>query len=341
MSLDAILQEVNQTHELTELRKFSVNGYGTSKQHRTVYRLLLNISRTNYPSHLSPSPSNPFYQQIKKDSIRSLKEIKSPELKELKRQQLVNVIVSVFDRNPDLSYTQGFHDIASLVLSFSKEPLAVLILEALALGHLRPFLSHDLGGVSSILNFIFPLLKLVDKELHRLLLINGFDSSLATSYILTYFSHNASTTEEGLRYLDFFIASHPLMPVYSLVVLLHKRRDTFINDDVDEGTIMQAFGNLLNDGINPDDVIQCSVDLFNQMPPSKLLARDKTIKISKECTFLNPENKFPYQYSNFPHLDKFPMRLYKSRIGESKPNFVIQGLFTALAVALAFRFLLE
>ena len=87
--------------------------------------------------------------------------------------------------------------------------------------------------------------------------------------------------------------------------------------------------------INVDDVIQKSVELFEQYPPSFILKNDKNIKISINCTFLAPKVQFPYQYPDFPLLDRFPKDLYEKRLDESPPNNLIKGILSALAIAAA------
>lgn len=337
MSLDEIIENAQKTQNLTELRKYCIHGYGTNKQRRSVWRLLLNLPKSYNPTIIDTpitKEATGKEVQVKADVLRSFSSITSPEFKDRKRNQLYRVILTVLERNPQLSYTQGFHDIAALVLTFAREPLAVLILEALSLGHLKPFLREDLTGLASALNFVFPLLKLVDSELHDFIDSNDLDSSFATSYLLTFFAHNALTLNDGIRFLDFFISSHPLMTVYSVVTLVCIKKPSLMVPEADPGTLMNGFHDLLVN-INVDDVIQKSFELFEKYPPSFILENDKSIKISKNCTFLVPNVQFPYPYPDFPILDKFSKDLYEKRLDESPPNNLIRGILSALAIAAA------
>ena len=332
MDLDSLIQNAQQTQNLKDLRSYSVFGYGTNKQRRASWRLLLDIQ--DYNPTVSPSKSGKFCSQVEKDACRSCHHIKSKKFQQHKREQLAKVILCVFDRNPDLHYTQGFHDVASIILTFAREPLAVLILEALGKGHLSPFLFKDFSGFSSILNFIPPLLKHVDNELYNLFDENGMDSSFATSYVGTLYTHNASTLEEALRYLDFFIACHPLMPVYSLVTLINQKRNELIASGDDPGTLTCSLRELLV-GTDVNVIIQNSVSLFKEFPPTQVLIQNVDLKISRNCFFMNPSADFPYEYSDFPVFDKFPKKLYKSRLDETTSNSLIRGIISALAIAAA------
>ncbi|KAK8887037.1 hypothetical protein M9Y10_038073 [Tritrichomonas musculus] len=337
MNLDELIQKARVTQNFTDLRKYSVYGYGTNKQRRSVWRLLLNLPKSYNPTIIDTSITKEAVGkevQVKADVLRTFSSIPSPEFKDHKRNQLYRVLLTVLERNPQLSYTQGFHDIASVVLTFAREPLAVLILEALSLGHLKPFLREDLSGLASALNFVFPLLKLIDSELHDFIDSNDLDSSFATSYLLTFFTHNALTLNDGLRYLDFFISSHPLMTVYSVVTLVFMKKSSLMIPEADPGTLMNGFHDLLVD-TNVDEIIQKSVELFERYPPSFILKNDKSIRISKNCTFLAPNVEFPYSFPDFPFVDRFPKDLYDKRLNESTSNNLIKGILSALAIAAA------
>ncbi len=46
----------------------------------------------------------------------------------------------------------------------------------------------------------------------------------ALSLYITWFSHNLPGLDEAARLFDLFIASHPLMPIYTAVAVLKVRR---------------------------------------------------------------------------------------------------------------------
>ena len=282
----------------------------------------------------TPSGNDGKEIQIKNDVIRSYQKIEKSDLKLHRQDQLFRVLLTLFERNPELSYTQGFHDIAAVILTFAKESLTVLILEKLAKGHLRPYLCRELTGLISVLNFLFPLMNFVDSELLTFLDQNDIDSSFAASYVLTFFAHNALTLSDSLRYLDFFISSHPLMTVYSVVTLVCLKKDILMVPEADTGTLMQQFNDLLND-TDVNVVIRNSIDLFQRFPPTFLLQNSKDIKISKDCFFLDPTFVFPYPYPSFPSLDKFPIDLYQHHLDETTSSALIRGILSAIAIAAA------
>jgi hypothetical protein len=177
-----------------------------------------------------------------------------------------------------LRYYQGYHDVACIVLASlggsgvtgpwqSKSSssssalsswdrtttspgmeLSSAVLLQLSKTHFRDFLNDDFQALQAILHLsVFPLLALWDRPLHNHLLESGMTSPFfLLSWILTWFSHEIRDTTVVKRLFDFFLVSHPLMPLYLSVAMLlhpHNRRE-ILETEADMGLLHQTLTSL-------------------------------------------------------------------------------------------------
>lgn len=199
--------------------------------------------------------SHRYHDQIEKDIARSMchfdctKHMKARR-RAFAREALGRIIHTIFSRHPDLHYIQGFHDIASVFLLVCHAPsdpshpwerpwnargeeLAYRLTERLALLHIRDSLRPSLDTVVEVLSLIFPLLRVADPEVHDFLVRTNVQSFFTLSWILTWFSHNLERYQDICRVFDFFLSSHPLMPLYSTVALIIQLRAGLLDLRVD------------------------------------------------------------------------------------------------------------
>ena len=127
------------------------------------------------------------------------------------------------------NYYQGLHDIASVLLVQVSEVTAAPLLLRLMHCHLREYLTPTIDGVLAVLQLMLPIITAEDPLLGQFLCGAGFDDRchFALSWMLTWFAH---ALDEHLavvaRLFDFFLATHPLMPMYlSVAVVLQRRRE--------------------------------------------------------------------------------------------------------------------
>lgn len=177
-----------------------------------------------------------------------------------------------------LRYYQGYHDVACIVLASlggsgvtgpwqskssssssalsswnrtTSSPgmeLSSAVLLQLSKTHFRDFLNDDFQALQAILHLsVFPLLALWDRPLHNHLLESGMTSPFfLLSWVLTWFSHEIRDTTVAKRLFDFFIVSHPLMPLYLSVAMLlhpHNRRE-ILETEADMGLLHQTLTSL-------------------------------------------------------------------------------------------------
>ena len=166
---------------------------------------------------------------------------------------------------PDkLRYYQGYHDIACIILSTlggsgltgpwrstlphwsTASPgmdLSSAVLIQLSKTHLREYLREDFKPLQKILSLSFyPLLALWDPQIHDHLMEAGMSCTFILPWMITWFSHDLRDTAMVKRIFDFFIVSHPLMPLYfSLAMLLHPyNRQEILATEPDLGCLHQT-----------------------------------------------------------------------------------------------------
>jgi hypothetical protein len=195
------------------------------------------------------SSRHALFSQIEKDLARSMAhlDVVKRAFKERKRSEarlaLGRILHTLFSLHEgDLHYVQGFHDIAQVFLLVCAQPsdpsapfswasnargeeLAFHLTERLALLHLRDSLRPTLDAVVQTMSLIFPLLARADPPVHALLQRAHVQSFFSLSWILTWFSHNLDRLGDVARVFDFFLSSHPLMPVYATVALITQLRE--------------------------------------------------------------------------------------------------------------------
>ncbi|ETO04121.1 TBC1 domain family protein, partial [Reticulomyxa filosa] len=106
---------------------------------------------------------------VKKDTLRSMHHFdvtkQYDEKTRAKEQEtLEKILHAIFCQNPDLHYTQGFHDICSVFYIVCGERLGRQLSVALAKRHMRDAVRENLTVYQYILKLLFPLIHLVDQQ---------------------------------------------------------------------------------------------------------------------------------------------------------------------------------
>jgi Rab-GTPase-TBC domain len=146
-----------------------------------------------------------------------------------------------------LRYYQGYHDVACIILSTmgistslsrwvpptpsslsltttgpTGFEMATAVLLQLSQSHLRDCMRPNFAQLQIVLRLtLFPLLAYFDRTVHEYLIqCNMMEPYFALSWIITWFSHDVRDTELVKRLFDFFIVSHPLMPIYVAIAMI-------------------------------------------------------------------------------------------------------------------------
>lgn len=142
-----------------------------------------------------------------------------------------------------LHYYQGYHDVACIFLASLREaaPPKTWLLSS-SNPRFEPFASLDLASAvllqvsrshfmdcmnesfqqlqATLIVTIFPLLDLLDPEIHNHLKASDIPPFFALPWLITWFAHDIRDTNFVKRIFDAFIASHPALPLYVCVAML-------------------------------------------------------------------------------------------------------------------------
>jgi len=201
---------------------------------RLVWPVLLGLSREEEDPSLSYRDlvvEHKDTRQVHCDVIRTfhsfLPVIESSEKKQLQKQlgHLINAVMCV---RPELHYFQGYNDIVALFLLNVGESMAFRCMERMSISYFRLQHEKTLAPVLDLLKLIPLLLRTADQEVFFHLEQAQLDPYYATSWILTWFSHDFNDLELIARLFDFFLATPPLMPIYLSVALITYRRQALL-----------------------------------------------------------------------------------------------------------------
>ncbi|KAG7500868.1 hypothetical protein JOB18_032223 [Solea senegalensis] len=255
----------------------SKGGLLTDELRRKVWPKLLNINVYDLPHKPGRNvrEDHKDYNQVVLDVRRSMKRFPKgmPALERTVLQdQLIDIILQVLKRNPQLHYYQGYHDVAVTLLLVAGERMAIAMLDTLSKFHLRDFMDPTMDSTKHILNYLMPILEQVDPELHDFMIRSEVGTIFALSWLITWYGHVLSEFKHTLRLYDFFLASHPLMPIYlAATIVLHREKEVK-QTECDMAMVHHLLSRIPQD-LPYDLLIAQSLQLFSQYPPSLLAKR--------------------------------------------------------------------
>jgi TBC1 domain family member 20 len=202
--------------------------------------------------------------------------------REEKRQALQRIIeATVGGNDAGVHYYQGLHDIASVLLLVSEsEALASRMLSQLAVCHLKDCTRPSLDATTEVLSMLYPILREADPELHAFLAALGApaleEPHWALSWYMTWFAHEVQDLSQIARLFDFFIASHPLMPLYAAAVAVRAHRENILARGAEEGgdavyATLRRLSVLGPGSLSADELAQQAAALYQRLRPHMLL----------------------------------------------------------------------
>ncbi|KAJ3609374.1 hypothetical protein NHX12_023897 [Muraenolepis orangiensis] len=265
--------------DIETLRKAAVGEGGllTNELRRKVWPKLLNINVYDLPHKPGGDvrENHKDYNQILLDVRRSMKRFPKgmpPSQRAVLQEQLTDVMLEVLRRSPQLHYYQGYHDVAVSLLLLVGERTAIAMLHTLSNHHLRDFMDPTMDSTKHILNYLMPILEQVDRELHDFLVRAEVGTIFALSWLITWYGHVLSEFRLTLRLYDFFLASHPLMPIYlAATIVLHREKEVR-QTECDMGMVHHLLSSFPQD-LPYEHLIGRAQALFQQYPPSLLAKR--------------------------------------------------------------------
>ncbi|XP_068188856.1 TBC1 domain family member 20 [Antennarius striatus] len=272
--------------DIENLRKAAASKGGllTDEVRRKVWPKLLNINVYKLPHKPGRDvrKNHKDYNQVVLDVRRSLKRF--PEgmpatERGVLQEKLIDIMLEVLKQNPQLYYYQGYHDVAVSLLLVVGERMAIAMLDTLSKFHLRDFMDPTMDRTKHILNYLMPILEQVDPELHDFMIRAEVGTIFALSWLITWFGHVLSEFKHTLRLYDFFLASHPLMPIYlAATIVLHREKEVK-QTECDMAMVHHLLSRIPQD-LPYELLIGRAQDLFEQYPPS-LLAKQAALQSHK------------------------------------------------------------
>ncbi|ELT96632.1 hypothetical protein CAPTEDRAFT_107099 [Capitella teleta] len=129
----------------------------------------------------------------------------------------------------------------------------------------------NLDETVRILSYLFPLIGCANKDLRRFIESTQVSNIFSLSWLMTWFSHVLNNFKDILRLYDFFLASHPYMPIYLAAATVLHRENEILACDPDEMFVHPLLAKI------PDNVpweLLCSraQNLFVLHPPQEVAA---------------------------------------------------------------------
>lgn len=109
------------------------------------------------------------------------------EQREGLQEELIDIILLILDRNPQLHYYQGYQDIMVTFQLVVGERLATSLVEKLSTNHLRDFMDPTMDNTKHIQNHLMPITDQVNPELHDFMQSAEVGSIFALSWLITWF----------------------------------------------------------------------------------------------------------------------------------------------------------
>ncbi|EGC37442.1 hypothetical protein DICPUDRAFT_149933 [Dictyostelium purpureum] len=268
-------------------------GFVNNVLRKRIWPILLNIDTNNIINHSEHIIDHKDTDQVSKDVERSMWRFTrgKTQLRNRKKPELTRIVNSVLSLHSNLYYFQGYHEIASVLLLITDESLAFAMLERLSLNHFSDCMLPNFSEILKLLNYIFPLVSMVDQEVYDFLIKSGVQPMFAISWILTWFSHNLEELDLAARVYDYFLSSHPMASVYFSVSVITNLRDQLLKLECSFDSIHAFFTSNLPENLDLDKIIFEADKLIDKIPPNKIQI------ISKEPLLpTSPINHYPWDW---------------------------------------------
>lgn len=195
-----------------------------------------------------------------------------------RRLSLEDVLCSTLRNTPELSYFQGFHDIAQVFLLVLGQNSSKIVLQRLAVLKIRDFLLPTMEGTTLQLQLVPAILYVADPELCRHLA--GLQPYFALAATITMFAHEIDDYQRIARIFDYLLASEAVTSLYMIVRIIVSRREELLLIDEDEQDMLYATLTKFPNSLDIDTLILNTESLMQSHPPATLPWRSWR-KISK------------------------------------------------------------
>jgi hypothetical protein len=267
----------NQPNDLHLLRAFAKtqDGFLNDSFRQRIYPLLLNIkNNTDISTPLLPETLHQIQVDVERAHFFNM--YSNASVLDIQRQKLTRIIHHVLEKNPQLFYYQGFHELCATLLMILGEEKAKQAAYALSLFWLRDSMQKTIQPTLAQIRLLMRILYLKDSKLHHFLShVEGLEPFYCLSWVLTWCSHDISNYSSVARLFDVFITTNPLMPIYLVAACLHLQRDLILNQDPTDFPVIHSKLTVFpsNDELPLESIIERAYELLQEFPPKKLQKR--------------------------------------------------------------------
>ncbi|XP_071823507.1 TBC1 domain family member 20-like [Apostichopus japonicus] len=260
--------------DVASLRKYAISKGGllTDEIRRKAWPKLLNVNPFESIAKDANIKEHRDYDQVVLDVNRSLKRF-PPGMKDDEREvlqdQLVEVIVRVLCENNQLHYYQGYHDICVTFQLVVGKEATVSLVNKLSTHHLRDFMDSTMDRTKHMLNYLLPIINKSKPALHDFLQRSEVGTVFALAWLITWYGHVLNSFRSIVRLYDFFLACHPLMPVYLAAAIVLYREEDIMQCECDMPFVHSLLSKIPQN-LPLEKLIVDAGDLFVQYQPSQL-----------------------------------------------------------------------
>lgn len=345
LQIEGILD--TQPIDLDELHSISrmPGGFLTNDLRKRTWAKFLAINKYKKVDFRSLSQKPP--QQLRVDIDRSFHNLEehtrdwSEEKFAAKKVLLGDIMTAVLQRNPELHYYQGFHSVCVTCIEVCEDDptLAFMIVEYLAKHYFRDYLAADFEVVTKFLPLVLEIIRKVDRKLFMFLSTANIEAFFATSWIITWLSHDIKKVDTTARIYDGLICSHPLFVMYMATALVLHVREEVMALPCLFANVHTFLVNINDTHTLPYEAIMRSADrLMSTLPPARLKALavedlKEKIRAKEVALFMRPPCITRYADTDALMLDQYleDQDREEAQQRTAKETLIDHDLFSAVA----------
>lgn len=187
------------------------------------------------------------------------------------KRKLAKLIVDLLEKNPQLHYYQGFHDVCLTYMTMLGDSNAFPKLCKLIESHFNTFMQPTMDETRAYLDLIPILIGVQDKELELFLEKAEVGTIFALSWVITWFSHVIPNDYDVERVFRFLEIQDPHMVLYLSAAIVIYKRESLLEMEPEMSTIHHFLCQIPRKEKLPiDNLIVQSKTAFNEWPPDIL-----------------------------------------------------------------------
>uniref|UniRef100_A0A0X3NKB3 TBC1 domain family member 20 n=2 Tax=Schistocephalus solidus TaxID=70667 RepID=A0A0X3NKB3_SCHSO len=274
-----VLNHLKDGFEIDWLRHKALSRYGLVNDdiRVKVWPLLAGLTSPIHPNNLQLSFLESLSQakQVELDVRRMASMLPpniTPEEADLLISETKRLALSILHEHPDLHYYQGFHDVCYVFLSVLGADEAFAVLNKIVPERFSSFMQKSMDATSEMLQLVFDLLEMTSPDIWSRLQNLQLEPFFTLSWVLTWFTHVLSNSNDIHRLYDLFLATDSIMLIYLSVSVIVCSTVELKSTSDDFGELHHALTHLPMKH-EVEKLIACAFLLYQNFGPDKLFER--------------------------------------------------------------------